>query len=214
MGATREVRCINPACGALNRVRRYSVFKKPQCGKCGTPLPESGIVKFLRFVRDPSARGRPYAKAIAIISLIAGASLYFAWDSVSMGLGCSVQPVPPHGLYARYSDYSAAVPLRIESSPGSNYFVKISDAKDDRPVISFFVHGGRDLHARVPIGLFKIKDAAGTRWCGEHNLFGADTTIEAGNEPKAFDYGHSYIYRLIKRREGNFRTKSIARNEF
>jgi len=44
--ANREVRC--QACGTLNRVRRYSVRRIPQCGKCHTNLPETGPVRTLR----------------------------------------------------------------------------------------------------------------------------------------------------------------------
>jgi hypothetical protein len=104
------------------------------------------------------------------------------------------------------------VPFTIESSAGSNYFVKIINSVNNQPVVSFFVHGGQNLATRVPTVTFAIRDATGDKWCGEQNLFGTSTTMEEGTQQRSFLYGHIYRYGLTKLRDGNFPTKRVARS--
>lgn len=47
----REVRCLNPKCEALNRVRPYRIQEIPKCKVCGWELPELVITQIVRFVR-------------------------------------------------------------------------------------------------------------------------------------------------------------------
>jgi hypothetical protein len=46
-----EVRCLNPNCETLNRVRRYRIQEVPTCKKCGWRLPEPITTQMVRFVR-------------------------------------------------------------------------------------------------------------------------------------------------------------------
>jgi len=45
----REVRCLNPKCGTLNRVPPYRIEEVPRCKECGRLLPESITTQMLRF---------------------------------------------------------------------------------------------------------------------------------------------------------------------
>jgi hypothetical protein len=46
--AMSDIRCANPDCRVLNRVRAHSINQIPLCTKCGWVLPESGITKLPR----------------------------------------------------------------------------------------------------------------------------------------------------------------------
>lgn len=50
-GDVAEVRCLNPNCETLNRVRRYRIQEVPTCKKCGWRLPEPITTQMVRFVR-------------------------------------------------------------------------------------------------------------------------------------------------------------------
>jgi hypothetical protein len=198
----REVHC---KCGRVNRVRRFFVTRQARCRDCKTPLPEPPYIKPLRFVY----RVRWWLPLTATM-------LFFAVVIVAswmLGLSCSAQKRPPHGLFARYRNYFASVPLTITSSPGSDYFVKITTTSG-QPVSSFYIHGGENLTAMVPTGTFIIKHAVGVGWCGEQSLFGASTMIEEGTKSTTFFDDSGYTLRLTKRPDGNFPTRLISRTRF
>jgi len=46
----QTVKCGNPDCGAVNRIRCYSVKQAPVCSKCKTQLPERLKIRIYRFV--------------------------------------------------------------------------------------------------------------------------------------------------------------------
>jgi hypothetical protein len=43
--------CTNPSCVKLNRVAPYTLSQRPTCGACKVPLPETGVVATMRYVR-------------------------------------------------------------------------------------------------------------------------------------------------------------------
>jgi hypothetical protein len=203
----REIRCTG--CGAINRVGRFFVSSVARCGACKIPLPEPRYIRFLR----PFYRWRrviPFSlMGLGVIGLVVSAE----WDSWMLGLACSAQKRPAHGLFARYLDQPAEIPFMITSSAGSDYFVKFSTTTGN-PVVTFYVHGGEDLRALMPAGTFVEKDAAGDKWCGERNLFGASTTIEEGTHWVTLVEGHFYTLKLTKRANGNFPSEPISSQQF
>ena len=117
----------------------------------------------------------PLALIVAFWAVILVAAL---WDSVVMGLGCSIRKAPSHGIYARYPSAVGGASLTITTPTGSDCFVKLEREPGGIPVMSFFIHGGRPVYAVVPTGQFVMKVASGTTWCGESYLFGSGTTMQ------------------------------------
>ena len=101
----------------------------------------------------------------------------------------------------------------ITSSAGSDYFVKFVTTVG-QPVATFYIHGGEGLRTLMPTGTFIEKDAAGDKWCGERDLFGASTTIEEGTQWVTVADDHFYTLKLTKRANGNFPTKIISSHQF
>jgi len=147
--------------------------------------------------------------ALFLVGLVISAE----WDSWMLGLSCSFQKRPPHGLFARYKEGIPSIPLLITSTPGSDYFVKFVTPFGD-PVVSFYIHGGQELRTLMPEGTFVVKHAVGDKWCGEHNLFGASTTIEEGTHRAALLGSNFYTLKLTKQINGNFPTKRITSQQF
>ena len=107
-------------------------------------------------------------------------------------------------------------PLRIETSAGANYYVKLVDAQSGAAAIAFFVEGGRPLEVAVPLGSYRFRYASGETWRGEESLFGpGDLTgfFEAGDR---FDFapGSGYTVQLILQTGGNLSTRSISQSQF
>jgi hypothetical protein len=102
----------------------------------------------------------------------------------------------------------------INAGSGANYFVKLVDAHTALPKASYFVYGGSAITTDVPIGVFVVKPASGSRWCGERQLFGPDTVIRKGTKVAVFREDYTYTLYLTPQRNGNFPTTIISRNEF
>ncbi len=225
MWMRREVHCVNPACGTLNRAPAYSTRRFSNCTKCFWVLPEPSYIAALRRAWHALTRvlawgykRRKWLLATAVIALF----LVLSWPAIRIALldaldapaTCDVALRPAHGIYATYGRFTRTIPLTITTASGLDYFVKLETASRTMPVMSFFIHGGLPLETRVPIGTFIVKHAAGKRWCGERALFGQDTATEKGTHDAAFGDGHEYTLRLIPQVRGNFPTARIARREF
>src|SRR5438309_1308768 len=74
---TREIRCVNPQCGTVNRVPRYWIRQVPECGKCRTKLPEPDSIRLLR----------------RIVTIPAG--VWFGTFALGGWYGLSQLPTPP-----------------------------------------------------------------------------------------------------------------------
>lgn len=134
-------------------------------------------------------------------------------------------PLPPNGtlydkngtLYHNAPDDHIA-PLRVSTTAGSNYFIKIQNHDTGKPIAYMFIRSGQSARIKVPLGSFTIKYAAGNNWHGVKNLFGPDTSIFMCE--KKFDFYqdnnevHGYTVELIKQPGGNLHTREISVNEF
>jgi len=202
-----EVRCL--ACGAANRVERFFITRAAQCGACKAALPEPKYIRLLR----PFYRWRRFIPLTAIALFLAGLFVSAEWDSWMLGIACSNQKRPAHGLFARYHDGLPMASITITSPSGSDYFIKFVTLAG-APVAAFYVYGGRDLVALLPAGTFIEKDAAGDHWCGERNLFGASTSIEEGAHFVTLAEGDRWQLQLTKQVNGNFPTRAISSKQF
>ena len=108
----------------------------------------------------------------------------------------------------------------IKTSAGSDYYIKLVEAKTNRDVVAVYVVGGQDLEVLVPPGSYKMKYAYGKIWRGEQHLFGPGGLTRVGEAVKRFDFLASwsgfngYTVELIPQVGGNLPTRDIARDRF
>ncbi|MBL8200351.1 MAG: hypothetical protein JNK40_05195 [Chromatiales bacterium] len=109
-------------------------------------------------------------------------------------------------------------PFEISTSPGSNYLVKLVDARRGTEVMDVFVRGGQRVEVQVPLGTYVLKYASGATWHGYDYLFGpstdynrAGTTFEFRQEGYRI-MGHTVtLYRVTN---GNMQTRRLTPAEF
>jgi hypothetical protein len=212
MVATREVQC--GACGAVNRVPGYSVRRIPECGKCHARLPEPAATTAVR---------RLYVRRIplAVIAVIAVSAVVVAgyWYGVlgtrAMPAACAARPKPNDGLVRFYSDTAATLTrLTISAGSGADFFVKLVDAATDRDIGAYFVTGGSTVRAYAPAGSFIVKQASGSIWCGDQDLFGPQTAFEKGTRPVTLGDDGTSTLMLSRPPNQQFPTAQISRAEF
>ncbi len=158
----------------------------------------------------------PIAYSFAVVAIMGFAAWISSPTTTKPALpklvqnACATRPQPNEGVYARYDQSPSVAPLTLRTASGSNYFVKIADAVNGRPILSFYVFGGSTFRVEVPAGSFILKYATGDNWCGDRELFGASTEIIQTDRIFQFDYDHGYKIDLIRRREGNLPAKQIS----
>jgi hypothetical protein len=223
----QQLRCVNPACMAINRVPRYSISRIPGCGKCHTKLPEPARVRLLRGLyanpRIVCIVAIPIIFVICFILLVAlPPASPKSVASPKPVATCQQSELPDHGLYKAYSAPDRFAQLTIRTTAGAFYFIKLKNTTTGLPAMLFFARGGLTLNNAAPLGVFILKYATGQSWCGDVALFGDDTTFNEAIEPFVFERrftGNSYTathwtVELILQRDGNLRTKKIAREDF
>jgi hypothetical protein len=129
-----------------------------------------------------------------------------------------ILPAPPNGEVVKYTQSKGLAPFQIKSTPGSNYLIKIIDFNTNQPIMTVFVHGGKPFTAKVPLGKFTVKYAAGDVWYGYKYLFGPETAYNQAASSFTFSRqsdGYSgYSITLYKVRNGNLKTQTISANDF
>lgn len=111
-------------------------------------------------------------------------------------------------------------PLRIETSQGADYYVKLIDATTGAAAIAIFVKGGWPLDVKIPLGSYHFRYASGETWRGESFLFGPDDLTSYNEAGDLFDfvaqdgYINGYTVELIRQVGGNLSTKSISPSQF
>jgi len=220
----REVRCTT--CSTLNRVRAYSVTSIPKCGKpgCGAALPETVGTKAVRLLYRSRALATPLILTAGVLAYLwflsySGRSPTPSVSAKSeLAIACVAQNVPPQGEYESSDDSPRVAPFKINTAAGFNYFVKLESTQNAFTSISFFIYGGAPFETEVPLGVYVLKYAAGTTWCGRKDLFGKDTFAKKGTTLLVFDreadgYSGQEIT-LIAQQGGNFHTDYIKPSEF
>ena len=126
--------------------------------------------------------------------------------------------LPKNGTIFRYTSDDCLAPLKVNTSPGCNYFIKVVDYNTGTPIASMFIRSGKIGNMTLPLGSFAIKYATGNNWYGETHLFGPDTSFFKCDHK--FDFRsdgtgfHGYRVELIKQVGGNLSTRIISKNEF
>ena len=115
---------------------------------------------------------------------------------------------------------SLLAPFGIQTSAGSDYYIKLVDAETNREAMAIYVVGGKYLEVSVPLGSYKMRYAYGKTWRGEQHLFGPGDLTRMEEALKNLSFRTSgyrikgHTVELIPQIEGNFPTRNIARNKF
>ena len=132
--------------------------------------------------------------------------------------GLIEQPLPSSGSLNRLVTADAIAPLKIKSTAGSHYLVKMVDVQSGEPVLTVFVRGGDTVDLDVPLGTYEIRYAAGTSWYGEKSLFGPDTSYHKAAKTFTFEVIGNQIngfeLTLYKVVHGNLKTVKLNAVDF
>ena len=134
-------------------------------------------------------------------------------------------PFPPlviqsPGVMWNKTGRSLLAPLGVQTSIGTDYYIKLVDAETNRDAVAIYVIGGQDLEVLVPLGSYRMRYAYGETWRGEHHLFGPEDLTAVEEALEIFDFSESYegfsgyTVELIPQIDGNLPTRVIARDEF
>ena len=113
--------------------------------------------------------------------------------------------------------------LTIRAASGPSYFVKLDNVAIDAPALLFFLEAAHPLDARVPLGEFRLKYAAGNHWChSDTDLFGDDTVFSEADDTLTFapsatagDPSASHLaIELPLQGDGKLTAKRISRDAF
>ena len=125
---------------------------------------------------------------------------------------------PRHGEVMMFTRKPRMAPLEIQTSPGSHYLLKLTDAQSGQKVMTVFVRGGQPLRLHVPLGDYVFKYATGNTWHGYQGLFGPATIYSKARQPFSFRIEGNrisgYTVTLYKVSNGNLKPQPIQPHEF
>ena len=220
----REVLCSS--CGAINRLRAYSITRKPKCGKCGAALPERAAIKIARGL----FRLRSLAPLVLLVSFVFAFPVILRFvDGPSKAerlanFSCPSVAIPANGPITKWSTSEPRVAnISIRADAGMNYVLKAEDADTHLQLIKFFVSGGSTFRSEMPTGRFVLKIASGLNWCGRKEMFGPDTITgclacksDASGTCSIYAFGPNDTWEidLVKQIGGNLSTTYVPRDKF
>jgi len=134
-------------------------------------------------------------------------------------LGYLEAPIPSNGAIQVFSNESQIAPLKIVTTQGANYLVKLVSVYSQKPVMTVFIRGGNTVTTKVPLGSYTIKYASGDdQWYGYTRLFGKQTQYSKADTTFTFEntgYQISgYTISLYRVSNGNLSTSSINPSDF
>lgn len=178
---------------------------------------------------------------VLILSLLAGLFLWSEFDRTEIPSKTSpvatVQPspqsasliaaVPPlvcedfypaHGYEEWLTQRGRLAPLKIKTSSGKNYWMKLVDLQSNQELGLLYVQGGFPFETKVPLGRLELRYAYGDEWCSPAKPFGAATRYSKADSVfefvQATDGYTGYEVELILQQGGNLQTRKISESEF
>lgn len=126
--------------------------------------------------------------------------------------------LPSSGTIRRYTANQGVAPLEIKTSVGSNYLVKLEKISTGNNMLDVFIRGGSTIEIKVPLGIYRLKYAAGQTWYGYDHYFGPATRYsKADSNFRFYDDGYrvsGYTVTLYQVRDGNLSTSRLAAGQF
>ena len=128
-------------------------------------------------------------------------------------------PVPKDGAIEVFTNRERVAPLKISTSSGANYLVKLVSIASQKPIMTIFLRGGSNVTTEVPLGSYTIKYASGAgQWFGYDLLFGQETQYSKADT--AFNFENTgyqitgYTLSLYRVSNGNLSTTTIKPSDF
>ncbi len=227
-----------PNCGQKNRVNSNADTSQAICAKCWAKLEASQ-----KTVQPPPLPKEPYtppptandtvnkntasrrAGFLWVFLFLAGGLLWLviSQDSNNVSkkapaLNYSEVTMPRSGAEQIYTTDERIAPLKIETSGGTNYLVKLVSAYSKDPVMTIFIQGGNTISTEVPLGTYEVKYALGKKWYGYKHRFGPETIYTKAEKLFVFEktgYQVSgYTIILYSVSDGNLQTSRINPAQF
>lgn len=229
------------SCGQKLRIPRAGSYRCPKCkttGKIGGAQRYEDILRQIKNILPAGHIGANKDKVAVTILIVAFiAIVVWAWrDNRSNAQPTNFnipqnstytppvvqqlpeQPLPRNGSVRISTGRVGDAPFKISTKPGGHNLVKLINLSDSSEVISIFVQDGRTVEVNIPVGVYQMKIASGTKWYGNKNKFGRDGSYSTANEALTFAYDGDKIkgheIKLFGVINGNLKTKEINPEDF
>ena len=119
-----------------------------------------------------------------------------------------------------YTGRTPLAPLKLVTTRGPSFYVKLVEIRTGREAYGIFIHGGGSLEVEVPLGRYELRYATGHTWYGLINLFGPERATTRFKADDIFEFreeANSYIgytVELILQIDGNLHTREIPPEQF
>jgi hypothetical protein len=233
-------------CGSKNRIPAHGEGQ-PRCGKCKTTFAAEVVAKAREAGAPVVPTGqapRRYLLSFLLASLIilnvAGATWLVAQilkrvlpppqQAFLPQSGSPSAPIPSvqrpklkaqlvaTGVLYNQTGRAPLAPLRVRTTAGGDYYLKLVGSTHSTEAVGIYVHGGTTLEVEVPLGSYRMRYAYGSTWYGTKWAFGDDTQYFEAD--KVFDFEATsdgvsgYTVELIPQPNGNLATASISAEDF
>ncbi len=127
---------------------------------------------------------------------------------------------PENGFVVNLTDKNLEAPLRIITSPGVNYWLRLEEVGTKLDVLDIFARGGEPVEVKAPLGFYKIKWVSGKVWYGNEDKFGAEPYTICNKAKQVFNFKEEsdrvigYTLTLKPVIDGNLKTRRIPLSDF
>ena len=132
-------------------------------------------------------------------------------DDLNRKLG---EEPPTYSFWIKEPKYQCDSVLKINTSSGASYVVKIVDSYNDEVIMMFYLPSGVSEEIDIPSGRFQIRYTSGTRWFGEDEMFGPTAAYAKADRDFTFSKGSGYELTLYRVKNGNLRTSFMRKEDF
>lgn len=126
-------------------------------------------------------------------------------------------PLPANGTVTRFSPGESIAPFSVATrTPGTHFFLKITDADSGSLIATVFVRSGESCETTLPLGRYRVKYATGRKWYGPEFLFGPEpeTRYYLADSLLTFtrvgDEVRGYSLELFAQLNGNLKTNEMS----
>lgn len=124
------------------------------------------------------------------------------------------EPPPRDAFWIKKPKYRCDSVLKINTSQGASYVVKVLDPYDGEVILMCYLPAGDRREIDIPSGTFEIRYTSGTEWFGDEEMFGAKGTYAKADRLFTFKKGAGYELTLYRVSNGNLRTSNMKREDF
>lgn len=211
-----------PNCGQKNRLNDDKV-KEAKCGKCWKIIyTNPNKLEKEKIISNPKS----YGWVFGLIGIIVFVIFINSHDSSpnkrilksEPTFYQPEQPIPYSGEIKNFTYDDRVAPLKINTSYGLDYVVKLKDTYTKKPIMTIFIRGGGNIETKVPLGTYEITYASGSKWYGYDYLFGPETGYSKADEVFSFkNTGYQingYTITLQRVFNGNLKELRISKSDF